>query len=351
MEIQKEGRSFAMPPGRIKTGRPTMQDIADRLGISKVSVSKALRGQRGVSAELRQKITQTAQSMGYDLAPSSEHYRFAFLVSKHFFLETDAFYSAMYYYFNQKCFTAGHSASLIIVNNGDGRPPELPAELQKESFHGFAIAGEMDDAYLQMLSRCQRPMVLMDFESQSVNCSAILQENYYWGFRTTEYLIGQGHEKIGFVGPVGSTGSITDRYFGYRKALMMHRLPCRNEWQLVNNDPQSGVYTAHISLPEDMPTAFVCHCDMAAQYLLNTLSLRNLRCPRDVSVVSFDNTKLAQINQPPLTSVSIDIRAFAQQAIQTLTAMLENGPQEPRHIYLPSTLILRESVACLNGRG
>ena len=335
-----------MPPGRSKSGKTTMQDIADQMGISKVSVSKALRGQRGVSEELRQKIFSTAQRMGYGRVSSQAAYRFAFVVSKHFFLETDAFYSEMYYYFNKECLAKGYDTTLMIVNGADEERGLLPSHLQKEPFDGIAVAGEISDAYLELLGGLKYPMALIDFESHRLDFHSILTDNYYWGFRAAQYLINHGHKKIGFVGQPGATNSITDRYLGYRKALLIHALPWKEEWIIVNNDARSGLYRSDIALPADMPSAFVCHCDMAAHYLLSALAMRDIRCPRDVSVVSFDNTKLAQLNQPPLTSVNIDIRAFARQALAALCAAIQEGgrPADAR-IYMPAMLVERDSVA------
>ncbi|MBR4333996.1 MAG: LacI family DNA-binding transcriptional regulator, partial [Clostridia bacterium] len=126
-----------------------MQDIADRLGISKVSVSKALNRKAGISDGLRQTIFSTAREMGYELIPAEEAKRFAFMVSKHFFLETDAFYSEMYYQFNKQCLETGISTALIIVGNGDLAQNILPPQMQIEEFDGVAVAGEMPDSFLR----------------------------------------------------------------------------------------------------------------------------------------------------------------------------------------------------------
>lgn len=333
-----------MPPGRTKSGKPTMQDIADQLGVSKVSVFKALSGQKGVSEELRQRIFQEAQKLGYTRTTAENTFHFAFVVSKHFFLETDAFYSEMYYYFNKQCIQKGHSTTLIIVNGPDEARGILPVQLQKDSFHGIAVAGEMSDQYLQLLAELKLPMVLMDFENYQSDMNAILTDNFHWGFRVTQYLIRHGHKKIGFVGQPGATNSITDRYLGYRKALMLHQLPYQDEWLIVNNDTRSGLYRSNITLPKDMPTAFVCHCDMAANYLMGALELNDLRCPQDVSLISFDNTKLAEATQPPLTSVNIDTRSIAQQAQDTLLEILAGRQKGSTRVYIPAGLIERQSV-------
>lgn len=332
-----------MASGRPKSGKVTMQDIADQLDISKVSVSKALNGKVGVSSELRRTIISTAQEMGYDRLPTETVSRFAFIVSKHFFLETDAFYSEMYYRFSYQCLEMGCSATLIIVSNSDVENLRLPAMLQMEDFHGLAIAGELPGDYLRPLDKPGRPMVLMDFESYAVQANALLTDNYYWGSRVTQQLADMGHKKIGFVGQPGATNSITDRYFGYRRTLLGNGLPFHEDWVLVNNDTPTGLYTSNIPLPQDMPTAFVCHCDMAAHYLLATLNQHGYQCPADVSIISFDNTRLAETCCPALTSVGIDTRAFARQALELL--LNDELRRASSRVYLPATLVERQSVA------
>ena len=334
-----------MAPGRPKSGKTTMQDIADHLDISKVSVSKALNGKSGVSEELRRSILATAQEMGYDRVPAEtvQQMRFAFVVSKHFFLETDAFYSEMYYRFSYQCLEIGATATLIIVSSGDEENLRLPAQLQMEEFSGIAVAGEMSDAFLRLLEKPGRPLVLMDFESYAVRGHSILTDNYHWASRVTQKLVDLGHRKIGFVGQPGSTKSITDRYFGYRRTLLNNNLPFCEDWVLVNNDNATGLYASATPLPQEMPTAFVCHCDMAAHYLLATLNEHGYRCPEDVSIISFDNTRLAETCCPALTSVDIDPRAFSRLTLDLLTN--EDLRKANNRFYLPAALVERSSTA------
>lgn len=341
-----------MPSGRIKSGKTTMQDIADKLNISKVSVSKALNNQKGVSEELRMQIIALAAKMGYQsqYPKTQERLRFAFTVSKYFFLDTDAFYSEMFYYFNKYCVSNGHSVVLMIVNAADQRQGRLPPQFSQDKFDGIAVAGEMPGHFLKKLAELNLPMVLMDFESDAVSCNMLLTDNYYWGYNATNYLIKKGHSKIGFVGPVGFTESITDRYFGYRRALMLSGLKHDKNWILVNNDTTSGLYQTHITLPAEMPTAFVCHCDMAAHYLLRTLETAGLSCPEDISLVSFDNTKLAQITTPPLTTVNINVGLFARHAMELLCQSYQNSSLEGMRVYMPSNLVENQSVKALAGQ-
>jgi LacI family transcriptional regulator len=91
-----------------------------------------------------------------------------------------------------------------------------------------------------------------------------------------------------------------------------------------------------------MPTAFVCHCDMAAHYLLATLNEHGYRCPEDVSIMSFDNTRLAETCCPPLTSVDIEPRAFVRLALDLLTN--EELRSANTRFYLSASLVERQSA-------
>ena len=92
-----------------------------------------------------------------------------------------------------------------------------------------------------------------------------------------------------------------------------------------------------------MPTAFVCHCDMAAYYLMESLRRAGLRVPQDVSLISFDNTALSARTQPPLTSFDINRNDIARRAYQ---CMLERCVQDggKRRLFVNNRLIERQSV-------
>lgn len=328
--------------------RVTMQDIADTLGITKVTVSKALNNQPGVSDSLRQEILLVAKRMAYALPaarPSSPARRLAFICPKRFFLEDDTFYTTIYYYINKRCSALGISIACFVINSTDETACLLPAQLRTECFDGLFVAGEFHQAYLACLLELPGAQVAIDFYRPSLPIDCVVTDNFYLGQQTAEYLLGKGHRDIGFVGDIQSTTSICDRYFGYRKALALHGLPARKEWHLVNNDAMTGQYTLSFELPDPLPTAFICHCDKAAFMLKQRLDRAGVAVPGQVSLISFDNTKLCELMLPHLTSVDFDRRQIAEGAIQLMFARLQSpqGPTEMVHIQ--GQLIERDSVA------
>ncbi len=329
--------------------KPSMQMIADRLGVSKVSVSKVLNNQDGISAELRRQVLQVANELGYisSRQAAAETYRLAFLVPKHYFLlENERFYTTIYYYFNRECISRQFPLSLFVISKNEEENLILQPSLTKDNFDGLILAGEMNGAYLKALMDLRIPAVTVDFYKQHLVTDCILTDNFYISYSATNYLIDMGHKDIGFVGDPKETSSVTDRFFGYRKALLTADLPYRSEWNILNNDPVGG-YTSDIILPEVLPTAFMCHCDMSAYYLIKTLKKSGLRIPEDISVISFDNTELSQNSEPALTTVDIDKREFARKALEKIILRAQDPLKPAERIFVSSQLVHRDSVRSL----
>ena len=96
-----------------------------------------------------------------------------------------------------------------------------------------------------------------------------------------------------------------------------------------------------------MPTAFICHCDRAAYFLMEKLKSQNISVPGKISILSFDDTEVAQQTTPPLTSFKIDRNMFAVEAIKLMEKKQENSLSTPERIYLSAELIERESVQAI----
>ena len=325
----------------------TLQDIADQIGVTKVSVSKAINNQPGIGESLREQILKTAKQMGYVKVQHTKErkdYKFALICAKRFFLEDETFYTTIYYYINKRCAEKEFALSWFVINDQEEVSGKLPMQLLTESFDGIFIAGEFQKNFLIILNTLCGAKVAIDFYKPDLNMDSVVVDNYYTGFTVANYLIRKGHRHIGFVGSIQDTSSICDRYFGYLKALMLHGLPVRQDWHITNNDYLTGRYSSVNPLPEDLPTAFICHCDKAALILSQQLRERGVRIPEDVSLISFDNTNICNLLSPKLTSVEIDRKQIAYCSVNQMLHRIQHPDAPPQKIYLGSKLIERESV-------
>ena len=262
-----------------------MADIAQRLGISTVSVSKGLAGKEGVSAEMRAKIVATAEEMGYqppartNAHPGGES--IGILVADRFFNE-NAFYSNLYRAVLKAATEQDISVLMEIVLPQAEKSCNMPTFLVNRKVDGLIFMGEISRRYLATAVQTGVPFMLLDFYDDAIAADCVLSDNTSGSYTMTEHLISTGRRNIGFVGSVLSTSSIMDRYLGYVNAMLRAGLPIRDDWRLEDRDDQGKFMP--FSLPHEMPDAFVCNCDAVAYNLeASQLSMRFLRKSRLVS--------------------------------------------------------------------
>lgn len=324
----------------------TMQQIAESLGITKASVSRALSGRAGVSEALRDQVRARAVALNYQPCFHREAEpvrRFAYIVPQRFFLKEDRFYSVIHRHLEVLCTNDGATLDIHILSPEEEIGACVPASLREGGFDGFFYAGELAGEFITALSPAGKPAVLIDFRSPRLPYSAVVADNYYLGYLAASYLIERGHTAIGFAGSYDRLANIADRYMGYRRALQENGLPHRpeNDIPLLHD---GAILTLDFALPRPLPTAFICRCDVVAHYLVEKLRMEGLAVPRDVSIISFDNTGVARAMKPALTSAHIDKKGFASLAYASMLRQIKKPALKQEIRYVDTALVERESV-------
>lgn len=330
-----------------------LADIGEKLGVSAVTVSKALSDQEGVSAEMRAKIKALAEDMGYQ-PPRSEKekkeksYNIGILISEVFFNQIQSFYWRVYQELAVRAAAKGCFTMLEIVSKEDEKKLSLPRLFEGNKVDGFIIIGLMSSEYLDHLEdNLSVPYVFLDFyRNEKEDADAVVTDNFLGMYRLVNHLIDMGHKKIAYVGTLMATNSITDRYFGYCKSLIEHGIELRNDYIVddrvyVNNDLLNP---EDFSFPKDMPTAFACNCDTSAALLIKALSLKGLNVPDDISVVGFDNYIAPGNPDVNLTTCEVDVREMAVQSIRILIAKINGDNYKKGILTVPGKIVLRDTV-------
>ena len=216
-----------------------MSDIAQEMGVSTVTVSKALSDQKGVSEELRMKIKEKAQEMGYKTAStryrerseSSKSYTFGVIVSDRFLAKYESFYWNLYQEVATAAVQKGCFTMLEVLKAEDEDKLVMPRLLGERKAEGLIVIGRLQEAYMErLIEQVDIPFILLDFTDRNGAYDAVVSNSYMGMYRMTNYLFDMGHREIGFVGNVFFTGSITDRFFGYLKSLAEHGVELEKEW-------------------------------------------------------------------------------------------------------------------------
>ncbi len=330
-----------------------LADIAERVGVSAVTVSKALSGQKGVSEEMRDRIRKLADELGYK-QPSAvqkerkgrQSHTIGVLIEEGYLDKYESFYWQMYQHVSTsalgyECFTLMEVISRRMEEN-----LELPKVIREQKVHGVIVIGRMASGFLKLLKENSGvPIVYMDFTEEEHNSDSIVSDSYYGAYHLTNYLLSQGHTRIGYVGTLLATGSITDRYFGYVKALMEHGIRPREDWRLNDRDMESGYIEEDLLLlPKEMPTAFFCNCDLTAGRMIQKLRACGYRVPEDISVAGFDNYIYPGICDVGITTYEVDQTAMAKQAVKILVKRMENEPCRYGTHIVEGRLVIKESI-------
>ncbi|UOQ56955.1 LacI family transcriptional regulator [Leucobacter allii] len=342
------------------SGRPTMRDVAERVGLSRQLVSIVLRGAPGASEASRERILAAARELGYHPDDSARMLRrrrsgqigVLFTMRQPFELDVvDALYRS----------AAARGYTLALGAIGTSRPQEAAlAELMRQRIEAL-IALDAEGAGgigAERLSGLPGgiPALLLGGPTSDEPHDRVGVENAAGIALAVDHLARLGHERIAYVGP--ETGpNAAERISGYRAA--MHERGLRD--RIVPSDyTEAGGYRAAASLLDEglggavagasgrtsaAPTALVCNNDHCAIGVLQTLVRAGVRVPEDVSVIGFDDSTAAALPFVRLTSVRPDPERLAELAIAAVHARLEAPGAPPSVALVAPTLAVRESTA------
>lgn len=330
-----------------------LADIAERLNVSTVTVSKALSDQKGVSEEMRQKIKKLADELGY-VPPSAgrklkeqKSYNIGVVIAEQFLDKYDSFYWQMYQMVTTKAVSKGCFTMLEVISSEDAAALNMPKLIQEEKVDGIIVIGRMSEEYLDALDEKSKiPTVYLDFYNEKKDCDAVISDSFYGMYRLVNYLFEMGHEKIAYVGTLLATGSITDRYFGYAKSLMEHGHKVREEWVIDDRSLETGKIDADnlLQLPAEMPTAFACNCDLTASEVIKKLKAAGYRVPEDISVVGYDNYLYPGLSDVAITTYEVDMREMARRAIHTIVRKISGDNYRKGVFVVEGHPVYKESV-------
>ncbi len=311
-----------------------LADIAQRLSVSTVTVSKALSGQKGVSEEMRGKIKQLAEEMGYvkieaHKTKERKSYTLGVIVSERYLSKDNSFYWNLYQEVTQSAISQNCFTILEVIScQEELEAANLPKMISEKKIEAMIIMGTFKREYVGFIwQNISLPIVLLDTLANGREFDAVVSNNLMGAYRMTNYLFDIGHSKIGFVGTRLATDSIDDRFLGYMKSAMQHGMEIQKEWLIDDRFRDTGEsdYNVHYQLPKQhMPTAFFCNNDIAANIMIRRLEESGYSVPGDISVVGFDNFLNDPFPKIGITTYAIDTREMAKKCVSILLHKLEN---------------------------
>ncbi|MDO3409250.1 LacI family DNA-binding transcriptional regulator [Saccharibacillus sp. CPCC 101409] len=330
--------------------KPTIYDVAREAGVSIATVSKVLNNNGRISDKTRQRIEGIMRELNYEpsrVASALTRSRTGTIglmipdIANPFFAEA------------ARCFEDGaqRSGSDLIIcstDRDDEKAARYLSMLLRRRVDGLIIASHTgDESGIARLLEGGMPTLLFSAELPSLNCGSIGVDDYAGGRRATEYLLSLGHRRIGIISDNLPGSRLREQ--GYLDALREAGLPPVPPEHSVRTSAtlENGRTAAREMLgaePGIRPTAvFACN-DLLAIGVLKQARAAGLSVPRDLSVIGFDNTMLADICQPALSTISQPLREMTRRAMDMLNAAIDDPAAPVSHIRVEPELVVRDSA-------
>lgn len=331
-----------------------MDTIAEILGVSKVTVSKALNDKEGVSEALRAEIKAKALELGYQMnvfakaLKTKQTFNIGIIIPERFVQTTDTYYFKLYAMLVKRFSEINYNTLMEIIGYSDEENLNLPKMYIQRKIDALIIMGQCNSEYLKLFLDADIPVIFFDFYDPEIKIDSIVVDNLQAGEDITNMLIKNGHREIAFIGNIYATSSIKDRFLGYFSALIENQIKFKPELVISDRDSSGNLYKDY-KLPKRLPTAVVCNNDQVAYFLIKRLQELDLKVPEDISVVTFDNTIYSNFSSVSLTSVDNNDEELVNICIKAITKKLTNPEKKYDKILVKTKIIERESIKNLRG--
>ena len=337
--------------------RVTIQDIADELGISRNTVSKAINNAEGLADATRERIIKKAIEMGYK--------QFSYIKAHSSLIpEREAQNKGEIALLYGNAITPAHFATLML----DKLKRELPQwgytlnahRVERENFlcrtlpltfdpvqASAIICIEMfDRAYDEMICALGLSVLFVDGPNKrdgiDLPADQLYMDNTTAITRFVNDMLVRGKTRIGFIGDYEHCQSFFERYTAFRYAMIMANIPVEERFCIKTSERER--LEECLSELKELPDVFICANDFVAEDAIYALRKLGRSVPEDVLFCGFDDSPNSRIMTPALTTVHIHTQIMAVTAMQLLLTRIDEPNLDFRIVHTETELIYRDST-------
>lgn len=335
----------------------TLKDLANEVGVSVTTVSRALAGYSDVAPATRERIETAATDLGYFPNITAQRLRKQRMDTLGFIMPTfgprfsDPFFSEFIAGIGTEA--AEHDYDLLVSTHA----PD--SEGEKKAYRRAARGGWVDglivvrtrenDSRLELLCEKNFPFVAFGRTDCELEFPYVDEDSEAGMRLLVQHFVDLGHERIGFIAP--PRGLMFGRYRlrGYYQTMADNGLMTRPEWVVEGDMTQRGgadIVEKLLALTP-RPTAIICGNDLMAIGATNRLQQRGLQVGTDIALGGFDDIPLAAYVNPPLTTLHQPIYEIGRRTCRILIDRLKSGNLENQQVLLTPSLVVRESSGTL----
>lgn len=331
----------------------TMQDIAERAGVSKTTVSLVLNDKPGVSEEKREEIRRIAQVCGYHLPhriPDKQRtIRFLKYQAKGYMVcQNGDFITRVIDGVESTAREHGYSLTMMNVR-AESLEAMIPVINEAHDDGIIFLGTELEPEMAPLLQEFAAPLVVLDNEMRHLDQDTVVMDNEEAVYRAMQYLCNKGHRQIGHLTTTYAVPNLWARSRAFRQALLEFGLLDEAAFSYCVPDDVRSYADALVRQldPEHLPTAILAVNDILAINLLRALEKLGKRVPEDISVIGIDDLAISAMTRPELTTIHLEKKRMGSAAVERLLSLIADRSQHPLKIMTSCWLVERHSVQAI----
>jgi len=328
-----------------------MKDIAEDLGVSLMTVSKALRNHSDISEKTRARVLKRMRELHYqpDWVARSMVTGRTYLVGLVLPDLMHSFFAEVAKGVARKLQPLGYQVVISDTEEDSEVERRQVDVLVNRKVDGLIIASAQHNGQLELFKQLDRnkiPYVLIDRILPATKANYVGVKDDELGALATEHLIAQGCQRVAHIrGPALATG--TGRLRGYCRALARHGIARRPEYIVSGQYGDNTGYEAMRRLlqTDPRPDGVFCYNDPVAAGAIKAILEAGLRVPEDIAVIGAGNVHYSDLLRVPLSTVDQSSASIGETAADLLAKCMDSKrPPSPQQIFIPPVLVARDST-------
>lgn len=325
----------------------TIRDVAEEAEVAISTVSNVLNGVDVVSEQTKKKVLEAVEKLKYVPNMNAKFLKTNKRNTIGLFLSSiqGDFYRMLTQAVHLQCKMKGYLLNIYVSNENTSE--EIYGMIISSGVEGAIVFNErLQDEYIERIARTKMPMVFIDREFTGENMSSVIINNLEGGTMAMEYLIRQGHRRIGYIHGIMNIDDEL-RYRAYQNVLEKYSLPLDASIVLRGYFEEALAYSEmRVLLLKgiQMPDAFFCANDEMAWGCIRALTEAGIKVPDQVSVIGFDDISLSAYYTPALTTIHSPVTELGSTSATELLRLIESENASPGTVtYLSPSLIVRDT--------
>lgn len=327
----------------------TIKNVAEKAGVSIATVSRVINNSQQVSEQVRSRVLEVIDEMGFKPNPVARS-----LVMKKSRLIGVIVPDMSSYFFGEimngiEEITRTYQYDIIVCNTRGNHELETR---YLDLFQGKQVEGvifmswKLENDVVEHIRNMDIPVVMVNRNTSKLTVPSVSIDNYKAAYELTHYLLNKGHRKISLIrNSIDIDAFGLEQYKGYKQALIEYGIEVNKNYVRYGDFSIENSYriVKNFVKENDIPTAIFATSDVMAIGAINALNDSGFDVPNDVSVVGFNDIRLASIYRPKLTVIHQPLFNIGTVAVKMIIDRIKGEESGENIVILPHSLIERES--------